>query len=376
MYKMMSPSSATAARQKFLTVCQFTCITCAAVCGLLLGVFLHANPEQLVGEYFGSYVRFNRSLAKILAFMIYVDPTNLHPQLHLVDHLFSIGKPNDVENAIKTIDDFGWKGNMLINIGNVKGAVLRSAVKSRVLDKVKQSSTSKTNNGDEENLIQINIVEMGAFLGYGTLQIVQGVREAIDEIGKTATVTNTTDVVPRGGAPQLPNKLSVNIDSVDPAALSYSSTLAVLDFAGVVGTRRYDGRGGEGRGSEEQRRGEQNSKIEADITVRLRKDYSSNILEEYNKKEKDAERLGKNIDLLFLDHLKHLYLSDLHLSLPSLANNATVVADNILSPGAPDYRAWVLGEEGKKLFSTEVHLLHVEYCPSIPDEVLVSTYRK
>ena len=65
---------------------------------------------------------------------------------------------------------------------------------------------------------------------------------------------------------------------------------------------------------------------------------------------------GKQIDFLFIDHVKHLYLSDLKLALELqiLAKGCVVVGDNILYPGSPDYKAYMLSDEGHKLFKTEV----------------------
>jgi len=83
---------------------------------------------------------------------------------------------------------------------------------------------------------------------------------------------------------------------------------------------------------------------------------------------------GTKIDLLFIDHVKELYLADLKLAidLGVLAPGAMVVADNVLTPGAPDYKEWILSDEGKKLFTTEVKRTLLEYSKTVPDEVLIS----
>eukprot|EP00435_Cladocopium_sp_Y103_P042930 s1628_g12.t1 len=75
---------------------------------------------------------------------------------------------------------------------------------------------------------------------------------------------------------------------------------------------------------------------------------------------------GKQIDFLFIDHVKHLYLSDLKLALELqiLAKGCVVVGDNILYPGSPDYKEYMLSDEGRKLFKTEVHSTHLE--PTAP----------
>lgn len=74
--------------------------------------------------------------------------------------------------------------------------------------------------------------------------------------------------------------------------------------------------------------------------------------------------------------MKKLYLPDLKLAVASgvLAKGCVVVGDNIRSPGAPDYKKYLLEGDGSKLFGTEVHRTHVEYWRLFPDEMTVSTY--
>ena len=92
---------------------------------------------------------------------------------------------------------------------------------------------------------------------------------------------------------------------------------------------------------------------------------------------RDAAAAGVRLDFLLIDHVKELYLSDLQLCLEMglLAPGATVVADNVRTPGAPDYKQWMLEGEGAKLFDTVVHETFLEYSESKPDEVLVSVLK-
>jgi predicted O-methyltransferase YrrM len=48
-----------------------------------------------------------------------------------------------------------------------------------------------------------------------------------------------------------------------------------------------------------------------------------------------------------------------------------VVADNVLAPGAPEYRAWILNHTS---FKTEVRRTLLEYTRDVPDEVLISVW--
>jgi catechol O-methyltransferase len=81
------------------------------------------------------------------------------------------------------------------------------------------------------------------------------------------------------------------------------------------------------------------------------------------------------LDLVFIDHDKNAYLPDLELILDEgwLHQGSVVVADNILVPGAPAYRAYMRDNEGTLWHTTE-HWTHVEYQSVIKDLVLESDY--
>lgn len=82
-----------------------------------------------------------------------------------------------------------------------------------------------------------------------------------------------------------------------------------------------------------------------------------------------------SVDLVFLDHAKEAYLSDIHLIVERgwLRLGALAVADNVKFPGAPEYHAYMKEHEGG-LWKTEEHETHVEYQTMIKDLVLVSEY--
>jgi catechol O-methyltransferase len=81
------------------------------------------------------------------------------------------------------------------------------------------------------------------------------------------------------------------------------------------------------------------------------------------------------LDAVFLDHAKEHYLSDLHTIEDAgwLHPGSVVVADNVRFPGAPDYKAYMEEQEGKRYRTTE-HATHVEYQSLLPDLVLESVY--
>jgi catechol O-methyltransferase len=71
--------------------------------------------------------------------------------------------------------------------------------------------------------------------------------------------------------------------------------------------------------------------------------------EESLRKLKNEERLVK-ADMVFLDHAEELYVADFKVceELGLLREGTLVVADNVVRPGAPDYRALVRGHPGLK----------------------------
>jgi catechol O-methyltransferase len=82
-----------------------------------------------------------------------------------------------------------------------------------------------------------------------------------------------------------------------------------------------------------------------------------------------------NLDLVFIDHDKEVYVPDLERILAAgfLHPGSVVVADNIAFPGAPKYRGYMKAAEGRT-FRSESHKTHAEYQTLIPDVVMVSTF--
>jgi catechol O-methyltransferase len=79
------------------------------------------------------------------------------------------------------------------------------------------------------------------------------------------------------------------------------------------------------------------------------------------------------LGLVFIDHKKDRYLPDLRLleDAPGLLRSGTViVADNVLTPGAPDFRAHL--HEHAERYDTVEHQTFVEYSEEMPDIVTVS----
>jgi catechol O-methyltransferase len=81
------------------------------------------------------------------------------------------------------------------------------------------------------------------------------------------------------------------------------------------------------------------------------------------------------LDLLFIDHDKSAYLSDLQSILDRgwLRRGSIAVADNVRIPGAPKYREYMRKQQGK-LWNTVEHKTHLEYQTLVADLVLESEY--
>jgi len=155
------------------------------------------------------------------------------------------------------------------------------------------------------------VVEFGSYMGYSTLRFANLLR-------KTA-----------------PDAI---LYSVDPNPLGHAIKTTLLERAGLLGPN-----------------------------VKNELAFSGDIL-----KKLAAE--GKTIDFLFLDHLKELYLKDTMLAVKLgllKPGSSLVVADNVIAPGAPEYRKWMM--ESKE-FETDVHDTLLEYTHETRDEVLVSKF--
>ncbi len=82
-----------------------------------------------------------------------------------------------------------------------------------------------------------------------------------------------------------------------------------------------------------------------------------------------------SVGFVFLDHDKDAYLPDLRRILERgwLRPGAIVVGDNIKTPGAPEYRAFMAEQEGVGWRTVE-HDTHVEYQSLLKDLLLESEY--
>lgn len=79
------------------------------------------------------------------------------------------------------------------------------------------------------------------------------------------------------------------------------------------------------------------------------------------------------LDFCFFDHDKDCYLPDLLTMREWFHKGSVVVGDNILLPGAPEFRAYFQSEEGVKEWDAVEHSTVLEYQTLFKDIVLVAT---
>ena len=99
-----------------------------------------------------------------------------------LDEVMEKATQGDPDSVLKAIGDFGWDGNFMINIGDIKGAYLDEAVLAAK---------------------PMLAVEFGTFLGYGSVRLARN--------------------LPPGG----------KLITVDPCTVSYAVSSAVIRFAGL-----------------------------------------------------------------------------------------------------------------------------------------------
>ncbi|GAA4711479.1 O-methyltransferase [Pseudonocardia yuanmonensis] len=210
-------------------------------------------------------------------------------------YLVAHARPGDVDDAIRTADEFCRTGRILAAVGDEKGPILERAVAAAHPHR---------------------ILELGTYCGYSALRMTR------------ATPSDA------------------HLYSVEFNAANADIARRVIAHAGVADrVTVVVGSLGDGGGT----------------LQRLRDDHGFS---------------PGSLDLVFLDHDKDRYLADLELVLESgwLHPGSVVVADNVLVPGAPAYRAYMAEHEGGLWHTTE-HPAHVEYQSLVKDLVLESEYR-
>lgn len=77
-----------------------------------------------VAWMFAPYLKLGASAAKGEVFSFLYGT----PEQRLLDHVKKTAKKNDPQSVLDTIDDFCWKNQWMMNVGNIKGQILDKAV--------------------------------------------------------------------------------------------------------------------------------------------------------------------------------------------------------------------------------------------------------
>ena len=212
------------------------------------------------------------------------------------------GRRGDIKHIIKTIDEFGWKKQWLMNIGDRKGEILDEAIQTR---KPKTVLELGKNSLIINNTFAYSFF-LGTFLGYSSLRIVS----------------------------QLPtDALFITIEADSQSA---EIARSVHEHAGVADRVKII------NGSTE------------NVIPDLRKDFHID-----------------SFDLIFIDHYKEVYLRDFKIleELGLIKSGTMIVADNVITPGTPDYLEYVRNNPN---YTTKMYDAMLEYREDTPDGVEIS----
>ncbi|KAK9807497.1 hypothetical protein WJX72_000971 [[Myrmecia] bisecta] len=206
----------------------------------------------------------------------------------VLDHILATTPPNNPAAVVAAIDEFAYNKSWMMNVGDVKGAIVDKAI----LD-----CNPKV------------LLELGTYCGY--------------------SATRFASLLKTAGA---------KLYTVDKSEYNAQIARRVLSHAGLLDT-----------------------KVDSIVGI-----LGTSI-------QALRERGVTTFDFVFLDHWKEAYLPDLKLLIEEgfLHKGTVVVADNVLWPGAPDYRKFM---QDSKVFDTVEHETTVEYSDTA-DLVLVSTYK-
>ena len=95
-----------------------------------------------------------------------------------------------------------------------------------------------------------------------------------------------------------------------------------------------------------------------------------------DRTENVIPRLGQNFhidsfDLIFIDHFKDVYLRDFKMleKVGLIKSGTMIVADNVITPGAPDYLEYVRNNPN---YTTTCYEEHLEYSEELLDGIEIS----
>ncbi|KAJ9065313.1 hypothetical protein DSO57_1020946 [Entomophthora muscae] len=192
----------------------------------------------------------------------------------VLKYVYANAIEGDAESVLKTIDTFCYEHQWCMNVGDVKGPIVRDVI--------------------AEHKPKV-IVELGGYYGYSAIMF-------------------------------------ANFLKNDPDAIYYTIEINPILACVIEKTTRFAGLGDK---------------------VRVLTGNLSQNLEVLKNKYGISQ-----VDMLFLDHIKDAYLPDFLLAEERCLfhKNTVIVADNVITPGAPDYLAHLMDHPrfSSKLIKTEL----------------------
>ena len=188
------------------------------------------------------------------------------------------------------MDTFAAERDFLINIGPHKGQLLA--------DVIRRQKPSV-------------VVEMGGYVGYSAILMADAMRRAqvaSSEEEEESGSSNSSSSRQQGGGRQHPLELW---------SLEFSA-----EFAGIA----------------------RDTVSLAGLSEIVRVEGGTTAADAMRRLVREGKLKAGGVDVLFIDHIEDLYTEDFKVAwseLGLLRKGSVVVADNVLTPGAPEYREFV-----------------------------------
>ena len=223
----------------------------------------------------------------------------------LKEHVLQHARRGDLQNVVDTIDQFCWTTHWMMNIGDRKGKILDQAIQQRQPKTVLELG-KVTPFSPFIRLSRLFYSTLGTFLGYSSLRMVL----------------------------HLPAQS--HIYSIEADQESAEIAQALHQFAGV------------------------------NDRITVINQYTDTAIPQLKEKCQ-----LETFDLIFIDHYKDAYLRDLRLleQYGLIGKGTMVVADNVITPGAPDYLAYVRNNPN---YTTTFYEGTIEYREDLPDGIEIS----
>ena len=236
--------------------------------------------------------------------------------------------------VLQAIDDFCFERHWMMHVGPDKGSILQDFIR----DQIMQQDRQKLNH-------TYHIVELGTYCGYSTIRIADTLLQHHDRIPK------------------------FHIHTVDVNAQSQSVARQLIALAGIepyvsLIVRESTSPSSSSHSENDRPR---SSSLTQQLTDSIQRHDDNN-----NNNNRNAGMV--QVDFLFVDHAKEMYLSDVQLleSCGLLRRGTAVAADNVVFFQLIDYCGYMAMLQSRGTVRTELvtHNVYLEYSPTTADHEL------